>query len=474
MASQVEGFAWRVVSGCLFAATLFVGQAYCQTYEYAYAASEAEVLNQDDEFLALDLPLNKSRIIKLPTPVREILVTNPDIAEVVIKSPRQVYLLGQAVGDTNAFFFDEAGRQVARIELRVELDLTPLRTALKSLMPDEDVAVSAVNEHIVLTGNVRSPAAAENARLIARRFTESDEEIVNMLSLLGEQQVLVRVRVSEMQRAIVKQLGVNTRLLFNVGNVFTDGTFTGRFVDNTAPPLDTFGLAAATFTSGATMVSALIDALERDGLIKSLAEPNLTAVSGEDARVLVGGEFPIPVAQDNDTITIEFKEFGIGLTFTPVVLDSGLISLRISTEVSQLSTEGQIALGQIIIPALNVRRAETTVELPSGGSMVIAGLLQNDINNTIDGVPGIKDIPVLGALFRSVNFQRNETELVVSVTPYLVRPVDDPDIRLPTDGFSPASDVDLYLLGRLHGVYAGAGELPTDSTLRGPVGYIME
>ena len=407
MASQIEISAWRLLSGCLFAATLFAGQAYCQTYEYAVSAIDAADpdTDRDVEFVALELPLNKSRIIELPTPVREILVTNPDIAEVVIKNPRQVYLLGQAVGDTNAFFFDGEGRQIARIELRVEPDLTPLRTAFKIFMPDEDISVSAVNQHVVLTGKVRSSAASENARLLARRFTESDEQVVNMLRLMGEQQVLVRVRVSEMSRTILKQLGVNTRVLFNVGNAFDDGFATGRSVVASAPPTNTFATAAATFTSGATMVSALIDALERDGLIKSLAEPNLTAVSGENARVLVGGEFPIPVSQDQDTITFEFKEFGIGLTFTPVVLDSGLISLHISTEVSQLSQEGAITLFQITVPALNVRRVETTVELPSGGSMVIAGLLQSDIINTIDGVPGIKDIPVLGALFRSVQFQ---------------------------------------------------------------------
>ncbi len=239
-------------------------------------------------------------------------------------------------------------------------------------------------------------------------------------------------------------------------------------------PVDTFGTAQAVFTWGQTTITTLIDALERDGLVKSLAEPNLTAVSGENAKILVGGEFPVPVAQDDGQISIEFKEFGIALLFTPVVLDSGLISIRLETEVSTLSDQGALEFDAIIVQALTVRRAETTVELPSGGTLVIAGLLQSDILNMINGLPGLKDIPVLGALFRSVDFQRNETELVVTVTPYLIRPVDDPQIRLPTDGFAPASDIDLYLLGRLHGVYAGPGKLPPTGALRGPVGYIME
>ena len=231
----------------------------------------------------------------------------------------------------------------------------------------------------------------------------------------------------------------------------------------------------ATFASGAfTALSTMIDALEQQGLVKTLAEPNLTAVSGENANFLVGGEFPIPIPQDDSQITIEFREFGVLLTFTPVVLSSGAISLKISTEVSQLSTQGQVTLSNFIIPALTVRRAETTVEMPSGGTMIIAGLLQNDIRNTIDGFPGLKDIPVLGALFRSVAFKKNETELVITVTPYLVLPVSESAVTLPTDGFAPASDFDLYLLGRLHDVYRREEETTALGRVQGPIGYIME
>ena len=220
----------------------------------------------------------------------------------------------------------------------------------------------------------------------------------------------------------------------------------------------------------------LFDALERQGIVKTLAEPNLTAISGENANFLAGGEFPILVP-NGDNVTVEFRQFGIILTFTPVVLSSGLINLKISSEVSQLSDVGAVTLGGFVIPSLAIARAETTVELPSGGSLMIAGLLQNDINTTIDGFPGLMDIPILGTLFRSTAFQRNETELVVAVSTFLIRPVEDASIALPTDGFAPASDFDMYFLGRINSVYAKPGSGGSEALaggLLGPVGYIME
>ncbi len=418
------------------------------------------------------LGLNKARVFRLPHDARDVLMSNPAIADVIIKTPRTAYVLGQAVGDTNAFFFDDQGREILHLEIRVELDISALQTAMAEYFPDDHIVVKAVNEDIVLSGTVRSARTAEDARLVARRFVVDDTEVVNLLRIANGQQVLLRVRISEMQHTVVKELGVqflldassqdnNTVIDVNsgIGGVGANAFGTARFL----------------FNNIFDGIDSTIDALERQGLVKTLAQPNLMAVSGENANFLVGGEFPVPVPQDENTITIEFRQFGVLLTFTPVVLSSDTISLRISTEVSSLSTQGQLSISGFNIPSLSINRTETTVELPSGGSLMISGLLQNDIRNTISGLPGIKDIPILGALFRSVAFQRNETELVVTVTPYLVRPVAPNMLAVPTDGFAPASDFDMYLLGRLHDVYAKpAAAPPPVGKVQGPIGFIME
>ena len=389
------------------------------------------------------LALHKARYIDLQDDARDVLVSNPEIADVIIKTARRVYLLAKKVGVANVFFFDQGGRQILRLELRVALDLTALRAAYADLMPHENIQVRAVNRTIVITGKVRAAATSDNARRLARRFVESDEDVINMLQLADDQQVLLQVHVSEMQRSVVKQLGINTTL----------GTRTFEEFKLTSPDGADAGTVFGVF----------------------VAQPNLTAISGETAKFLVGGEFPvsIPVGPDQPP-AIEFKEFGILVTFTPIVLSSGLISLRIATELSRLSAEAAITVAGTTVQSLIVRRTETTVEIPSGGSLVIAGLLQNDDENSVRGLTFSKDIPILGALFRSVAFERRETELVIMVSPYIIRPVVNTALALPTDGFAPASDVDLYLLGRLHGVYLPPALPPQQPSLKGPIGYIME
>ena len=451
--------AWVVAA--LFAVAPGVAQEVGAIESAALGAVEVPSMPE-----VVNLGLNKARVYELSQDVRDVLVSNPAIADVIVKTPRLVYVLGQAVGDTNVFFFDGEGNEILRLEIRVELDLSSLQTAMAEYFPDDHIVVKAVNEDVILSGTVRSAQVAEDARLVAQRFVIDPSEIVNLLRIANEQQVLLRVRVSEMQRTVVKELGVQFG---------AEGSFSARnsiFDFNSGSPgANAFGTALADFVG----LDITLDALESQGLVKTLAEPNLTALSGENANFLVGGEFPIPVPQEGDQITIEFKQFGVLLTFTPVVLSSGLISLKISTEVSQLSTAGAVSLNNFNIPSLTVNRAETTVELPSGGSFMIAGLLQNDIRSTIDGLPGMKDIPILGALFRSVAFRREETDLVVTVTPYLVRPVDPNRMALPTDGFAPASDFDMYLLGRLHDVYSKpAAPPPPVGQVQGPIGFIME
>ena len=363
-------------------------------------------------------------------------------------------------------------------------------------MPGERVEATAVNANIVLTGTVRSSQAAENARLLARRFVDDDDSIINMLRIAADQQVMLRVRIAEMDRSVGKDLGFNTQIGLRTGFGGKDGKTTSTVVSGFGPN-NSFGNPASTGTlSGnsagfATMnlflgeffqtLQFTIDALESQGLVNTLTQPTLTAISGENANLLVGGEFPVPISFTPATATsgavqeIEFKSFGILLTFTPVVLSSGLISLKLSTEVSELSTVGALALGTGgTIPGLTVRRTETTVELPSGGGIVIGGLLQDDIASAVEGFPGLKDVPVLGALFRSNSFQKSETELVVMVSAYLVKPVSEREFALPGDGFVASNDFDMYLLGRLHAVYAKTDLPPPLEPLQGPIGYIME
>jgi pilus assembly protein CpaC len=442
----------------------------------------------------ISMPLNKGELYTLPVDVRDVLVANAEIADVVIKTPRLAYIFSRAVGDTNIFFLDAEGDLILRLELHIEPDLSVLRQTLASIFPEEKVTVTAANEQIIITGTVKTATAAESIRLIARRFVEEDDEIINMLQIKSVQQVLLRVRISEMQRSVVKELGFNSNFSLDAEGrtganaALSSGKFAAFTAGGTGPPIgqgvnqaffpNAFGTFQLQLFSGLfDSLSLLINYLERQGLVKTLAEPNLIAVSGENANFLVGGEFPVPSGLDSQgNIVIQFRQFGVVLTFTPVVLDSGLISLKISTEVSTLSFETQIVLAGVVVPGLSVNRAETTVEMPSGGSLVIAGLLQEDITDTVEGLPGLKDIPILGALFRSSSFQQKQTELVISVTPYLIRPISQSDVTLPTDGFAPASDFDRYLLGRLHKVYSKKSPPAFDNAkgLMGPIGYIME
>lgn len=445
------------------------------------AGIEMQELIDDTVPYVITLPVGKTRLINLPVDARDVMVANPEIVDVVVKTARKVFLVAQSVGDTNVFFLDSEGRVALRLEVRVEVDMTALRKALAEILPNETIKVTAVNTDIVLTGTVRSAKASEDARRIARRFVAEDENMVNMLSVLGGQQVFLQVRVAEVKRDIFKQLGIDlTGVLTrteNIGFDLTTSVPTG-VAGLTVASVNAFATGTFVFDSGPRSLTTVIKALESEGLVKNLAEPSLTAVSGETATLVAGGEFPIPIPTDEkDVFTIEFKQFGISLAFTPVVLESGRISLKVSTEVSELATgagAGALTFTNITVPALTLRRAETTVELPSGGSLVIAGLLQDDVVNTVTGIPGLMNLPILGALFRSQEFQRNETELIIIVTVYLVEPVAERALALPTDGFAPASDVDMYLFGRLHKIYVKPDLEPPAGQIEGPVGYIME
>lgn len=478
---------------------------------------------------SLNLPLGQAAVINLPVDAGDVMVANEGVADAIVRSATRAVILGQAVGRTNIFFFGPDGTLILDLDVRVERDLTALSDALVRFVPDGRIDVESMNANIVLSGTVPSASAADTALQVARRWAENPDQVVSLLSIEGREQVMLKVRIVEMERSIVRQLGVNlngqhnfgdfdspvrTRMLDGNGNPSFDQNGNpifevvqpGRYQSNYGYGTDNgFGIAGRALGGLAASVGtqnlvdgvlqssleATLNALERVGLVRTLAEPTITAISGESGSFLAGGEFPVPVGRDRDgNITIEFKPFGVGLGFTPVVLSEGRISLRMSTEVSELSNEGSISLGTnqvlddqgnvvgtvagITIPALTVNRAETTVEMPSGGSLVIAGLIKEDTRQALDSVPGIDRLPVLGQLFRSRDFANNETELVIVVTPYLVDPTDPDNLRTPGEGLEAATTLSHVFLGRLNRVYAAPGADTDGRSWLGPIGFILE
>lgn len=478
----------------------------------------------DGQTRQISLGLNKSMIVELPRTVREVMVSNPNQVDAVMQSATRAYLIGKNLGEANILFIDPNGNQVAVLEVAIERDLGALQNLIARLIPGSRVKVETVGHNVVLTGSVPTPVDATRASEIVNSFLDSgaaassnsadgggaaitinngassggsngaspSSRVINMITVEGREQVLLKVSVVEMQRNVIKQLGVDLAALVNTGNfgfaalsalpfpvngaigAAAGGLLGNSSLANLVDSRSGTALAGAGWSDGTSNVDAVLRALEEDGLIHTLAEPNLTAISGETANFLAGGEFPIPVAQQLDQITIEFKKFGIGLSFTPVVMSAGLISLKISTEVSELTTEGAVVLQNISIPALKVRRAETAVELPSGGSIVIAGLLSDQSKQAISGYPGLKNLPILGTLFRSRDFQKQETELVVLVTPYVVKPVARQQLARPDDGFAWASDVNSNLLGQINRIYGRDPEQLPAGTYAGDVGFIVE
>lgn len=511
-------FAWRALAALAAAAVMAASPAAAQG-----AARDARIdLGGGAASRSIVLPLNKAAIVELPTAASDVLVSQPTVVDAVIRSSRRVYLLGLTVGQTNAFFFDADGRQILNLEIQVERDVDALSALISRLMPDSRITVEAINDNVVLRGSVASGVQAANAADIAGRFIGDPEKVVTMVSIRDREQVMLKVRVVEMQRTLIKQLGIDPSGFTAISNTAIEATATT--LSGTATGL--VGSATRFFGGGQSGFNVNFQALERVGLVKTLAEPTLTAVSGETASFLAGGEFPIPIGQNDGVISIEFKEFGVGLGFTPLVLDKGRINVKVSTEVSEISSLNNFALsgstvtipgeppppdelipidtdgdgnpdavfnvteaaGEVLqgtaptvisstglnIPSLTVRRAKTTVELPSGGSLVMAGLLQENMRQTISGVPYLKDVAVLGQLFRSRDYQNAETELVIIVTPYLVDPTHESKLTDPEKGFVAASDMQTILLGQVAAQYGVAGAGVQEKTLQGPMGFILD
>jgi pilus assembly protein CpaC len=431
------------------------------------------------------LGVGKSIVIDLPGEIKDVLVAEPKIANAVVRTSRRAYIIGVAVGQTNVYFFDANGKQLMALDIAVTRDLNGIRAAVKQLLPMADIRVEGIADGIMLSGSVSSQVESQQAFDLAARLSGSADKVVNGITIRGRDQVMLRVTVAEVQRDTIKQLGIDLSGTLSSGQNVLDFANANPF-----PVVGQALVSSNQITGSWRAVSATVRAMERAGIIRTLAEPNLTAISGETANFLAGGEFPVPAGFTCDPTTrncqtqIQFKKFGVGLNFTPVVMAEGRISLKVLSEVSELSNENAITLVQSIgagqtttmtVPSIKTRRAETTVEIPAGGTLAMAGMIQEQTKQQLNGLPGLMNLPVLGALFKSRDFVNRQTELVILVTPYVVHAVAQKDLSKPDDGYADASDVSTSLIGRFNRIYGvpGRPDAP-QQTYRGNVGFILD
>jgi pilus assembly protein CpaC len=499
----------------------------------AASAQTVRVVASDSTATHVTLGIGKSVVIDLPRDVKDVLVSDPKIANAVVRSSRRVFIIGNANGATNIFFFDAAGKQIAAYDVAVARDVMPIQAAITRLIPDSDVKVEAVGDGIILTGTVANQAEAQQAYEIASHFVEagdgfftgaggaagaaggtnsagaannnsqtsslgagasngqgvggSSAKIVNALVVRGRDQVMLKVTVAEVERDVIKQLGIN--LAGSVGY----GTAVVNF--NNTNPFSAYGqsLSGSAISGSWKNITATLQAMEQAGVVHLLAEPNLTAISGETATFVAGGQFPIlngyscsaasstPGAPTTCQPSISFKNFGVSLNFTPVVLSAGRISLKVLTEVSDLSSNNALVVTEpgstatATIPSIRTRRADTTVEIPSGGSLAMAGMIQDETRHNINGFPGLMELPILGPLFKSNDYVNQRTELMILVTPYIVRAVSEKDLSRPDDGFADPSDPAQVLLGNLNRLYGVGGKTePPHDNYHGSYGFILD
>jgi len=452
----------------------------------------APIIRASDARL-IDLEVGKGVLIRTDEAIDTVFVANPETADVQAKTAKVLYLFARAAGETSIYGVTASDKVVISGRIIVRPNVTALRESINATMPDARVNVATANNSIVLNGTVGSAQAAENLRRLAAQYVAQPSQVVNQLNVLSPNQVNLRVRVAEVAKSTLKEIGINT----DVGLAYSEqaiGFFTGANLIGAGTNLFTdpvlvrrgprsggnanLNNIAGRFNEGNVRFDYLVDALATEGLVKILAEPNLTAVSGETANFLAGGEFPIPISEEDNRVSISYRQFGVSLAFTPTVLDSDRIALRVRPEVSELSEAGAIRIGSISVPSLTIRRAETSVELGSGQSFVIAGLLQQNIRQSINKFPWLGDLPILGALFRSDSYRRDETELVIVVTPYIVRPTSAKDVATPLDGLRPTNDIERLLFGQTDRAQTEPrpkAPLGRDGQrLIGPAGFVVE
>jgi pilus assembly protein CpaC len=440
------------------------------------------------------LGAGKSVVIDRPRDIKDVLVADPNIANAVVRSSRRAYIIGIKVGQTNVFFFDGDGRQMAGFDIAVTRDLNGIRSAIRQVLPDADIRVEGIGEGVILSGSVQSQAEAQQAYDIAVRLLNAGSldtvatgnKVVNAIVVRARDQIMLRVTVAEVERDVIKQLGIN------LSGSLGFGTAVVNF--NNTNPFSATGqsLSGSSISLGSNSVTATLQAMEQAGVIHTLAEPSLTAISGETATFVAGGEFPVlsgfscstnsttPGAPSTCQPSIEFKKFGVGLNFTPVVLSEGRISLKVMTEVSDLSSNNSLQISvpgtteSVTVPSIRTRRADTTVEIPSGGALAMAGMIQDSTKHQINGLPGLMELPVLGPLFKSNDYINQQTELMVLVKPYIVRAVAQKDLSKPDDGFANPSDPAMVLLGRLNRLYGVGGTVDPPDNYRGKYGFILD
>ena len=409
-------------------------------------AAALEVIDSNGGVIYVEV--NKGRLLRLDQVPATVFLANREIADLQFKSSKLVYVIGKATGETSLFALDRQERVLLNRKIVVGYDLDQLNASIETLIPNSGVRASMVNNTLVLDGIAGSPAEAEQVRELAKTFVGAGGKLLNRLSISMPNQINLRVKIAEVNRNIGKEFGFDHTITGNsiqFGTLLTEGIFSGT------------AYGRVTRTLGTVNVESVFTALENEGLVTVLAEPNLTTLSGETASFLAGGEIPFGTTDEDGNVTIVYKPFGVSLSFTPTLLDQRRISINVRPEVSALSGFSE-TIGGTTVRGLTTRRAETTVELGNGESLVLAGLLQRNISDTINRVPGLGDIPILGALFRSDEFQREETELMIIVTPYIIRPTTE-RIALPTDGHQPSNDYERILWG---GMYRETnGELPS-------------
>jgi len=382
-------------------------------------------------------------------------------------------------------FFDSDGQQIASYDIAIKRDLNGVRAALRQMLPAAGIQVEGIGDGVMMTGSVSSPIEAQQAGDVVARLVGGPDKVVNSIVVRGRDQVMLKVTVAEVARNIVKQLGVDLSATMNVGTSVVNFNNTNPFTANSGPLVSGNSVTTSALTkAGVPSVTATLRAMESAGVVHTLAEPNLTAISGESATFIVGGEFPFPTGVTCQTTaagsvgqcapSIAFKKFGISLNFTPVVLTEGRISLRVMTEVSEVSTDNSINVSGISVPSVKTRRAETTLEIPSGGSLAMAGLIQEQTKQAVNGMPGVDQLPILGQLFRSQDFVNNQTELMVIVTPYVVRAVAQKELSRPDDGFAPASDAQSTLLAQINRIYGIPARAEQIGSHQGNFGFIID
>jgi len=477
-------------------------------------ARSSGVIPTQADAIPVNVPLNNSKVLQFRRSIKRVSVGNPAVADILVVRSTQIYVVGKSLGTTNVVLWDGEDRVQGILNVEVTHDLQTLKLRLHELLPRETIQVRSSQGALILNGEVSSAPRMDAALRLARSFVAAGAEegggVLNLMQVGGAQQVMLDVKVAEVQRTLVKRLNIqfsafNSDSPWKIGAVkggasfpdalfqtplgevrlpvFPDGTPLGPMIEELAPTTPTIQDAGifASYLSGDFLFNMVIDAARNQGLARILAEPNLTTLTGQEARFLAGGEFPIPVPQDLGRVTIEFKEFGVALQFLPVVLDSGVVNLKVNVSVSELVPENSLTVGfgtdvstQFFVPALVKRSANATVELESGQTIAIAGMINENLRENVDKFPWLGDVPVLGMLFRSQEFVKGQTELVIFVTPRLARPIEPEMVRLPTDGFVEPSDAEFYLMGRLEGrrqsAEAGVGA-PVQGGTEGKYGH---